>query len=281
MAYNTFEKPSQRSSSPVQSISGKGWRSSSPALSIIGKGRIILNAPITRILRSEGAARMLLRFDEGQRKIGLAPLGRGARRDDRSSYGICYCPNQRQAGVGAQFFLREIGWDGRRCQLDAHWNEKDRLWECKIPDWEADGLELLTPGVAMMRKGERLAMGFSTFARPSWRSSSPALSIICKGRIALNAPLTRILRSEGATRMQLHFDKERRKIGLAPIKKGARRGDSTYAIDYHPNQRQSAISTKRCSGILVGTARGINLTPTGTKKRSFGNAICPIGRQTV
>jgi hypothetical protein len=144
MAYNTFERPSQRSSSPVQSIIGKGWRSSSPALSIIGKGRIILNAPITRTLRSQGAARMLLRFDEGQRKIGLAPLKRGAGRDDRS-YGIGYCPNQRQAYIGAQLFLKEIDWDGRRCQLDAHWNEKDKLWECTVPDWDAEGLKLLTP----------------------------------------------------------------------------------------------------------------------------------------
>src|SRR5580658_9198003 len=98
MAYDTFERPSQRSSSPAQSIIGNGRSSSSPAqsiigngrsssfpaISIIGNGRIMVNAPITRILRSEGAARMLLLFDEGQRKIGLAALKKGIRRDDRS-----------------------------------------------------------------------------------------------------------------------------------------------------------------------------------------------------
>ncbi len=87
--------------------------SSSPAVSIIGEGRITLNAPMTRILRGTGATRMLLLFDEGQRKIGLvAPLKGRAGRDDRS-YGICYFLNQRQDAIGAQLFVKEIGWDER------------------------------------------------------------------------------------------------------------------------------------------------------------------------
>jgi hypothetical protein len=183
---------------------------------------------------------MLLRYDEGERKIGLAPLNRRARRDDRA-YAITYHPNQHQALVAARLYLRKIGWDGQRYRLDAHWNEKDRLWECTAPDWEAHGLKLLTPAVIMMPKGERLAIGYNTFERLSWMSSSPAISIIGNGQIALNVPLTRMLRSEGAAQMLLLFDKGRRRIGLAPLKKGARRDDRAYAITYLPNRRNATV----------------------------------------
>src|SRR5260370_34160033 len=103
---------------------------------------------------------------------------------------------------------------------------------------------LLMATYIMMRKCDRFSIAYHTIERPAWRSSSPALSIIGKGRITLNAPMTRILRSEGAARMLLLFDKGRRKIGLAPLKKGARRYDRAYAIDYHPNQRQAAVGAK-------------------------------------
>ena len=138
MAYSTFERPS--------------FRSSTATLSIFVQGRFALNAPMTRVFRGEGVGRVLLLYDKGQRKIGLAPLKKGARRDDRT-YVITYHPNQRQAIIDSKLFLKAIGWDGRRYQLDSRWSEKDKLWDCELPDWQADGLKLLPPAAWEQRTG--------------------------------------------------------------------------------------------------------------------------------
>ena len=87
-----------------------------------------------------------------RQKIGLAPLKKGAIQYDLA-YAIKYHPNQRQAAIDTKSFLRQIGWDGHRCQLDAHWNQKDKLWECNLPDWKTDGLKLLPQAVSEQRTG--------------------------------------------------------------------------------------------------------------------------------
>jgi hypothetical protein len=101
---------------------------------ISDKGRMHFNGPLTRLFSSYGAERVLLMSD-GHQKIALQPLKKRAKRDDHA-HTVTYHSNQRQAAVSATDFLRTLGWDGGRYQLDAHWNEGSSLLEFSVPAWQ-------------------------------------------------------------------------------------------------------------------------------------------------
>jgi hypothetical protein len=117
----------------------KVWRTSLAAVSIGSRGRIYFNAPTARLLHVNGAEWAPLEFDRAQRKIAVRPLNKR----DKRAFRINYVPNFSQAAVCAKSFLLQLGWDKRRYQVEAQWDEQKSLLEFKMPWARSDRIELL------------------------------------------------------------------------------------------------------------------------------------------
>jgi hypothetical protein len=113
-------------------IEGKVWRTSSPAVSICRNGKILFNKALTQIFLRKDYEWAFLLFDPEEKKIAVRILTH----PDRRAYRICYHRNARQAWVYSKGFLKTLGWDGWRYQLNAYWNSRRLLVEFDIPDWE-------------------------------------------------------------------------------------------------------------------------------------------------
>jgi hypothetical protein len=75
----------------------------------------------------------LFLFDPKEMRLAVRPLTH----PDRRAYRITYHKNARQSWVCSKSFLKSLGWDGCRYQLNAFWNSRRLLVEFDLPVWEA------------------------------------------------------------------------------------------------------------------------------------------------
>jgi hypothetical protein len=112
-------------------IERKVWKTSSPAVSICRDGEISFNKALTQMFLRKGYEWALLLFDPEDKKIAVRPLTQ----PDRRAYRITYHKNGVQAWVCSKSFLKSLGWEGRRYQINAYWSWRRLLVEFDIPDW--------------------------------------------------------------------------------------------------------------------------------------------------
>ena len=86
-------------------------------------------------------------------------------------------------------------------------------------------------------------MAYETFERRSFRIEEPALTIAptSDGRIALNAPATRLFKEAGVTAVKILWDKTTCGIALQAAAKG---DENSYSVAFGDGHRQATFSPK-------------------------------------
>jgi hypothetical protein len=114
MPYETFKRTTQRTQ--VQT------------LSIETTGRIALSAAATRIAVGHGIDTVLVLWDKERSRLAL----KATTKTDKNGYKIT--PSSGKASLSATTFLRHIGWSAQqRENLEASWNEKEKMFEAVLP----------------------------------------------------------------------------------------------------------------------------------------------------
>lgn len=109
----------------------KNFRTSSPAVTVTSQGRIALNSPLSKLFHKMAVQSVLLMWDDEKRKVALRPI---TKKDNRS-YSVAYSHDVAGASVSAHGFLKHLGWDGKKHNVPAIWNDDESVLEFDIPQW--------------------------------------------------------------------------------------------------------------------------------------------------
>jgi hypothetical protein len=118
-------------------FSRKTPRIVSPAITIHPTGRIYLNQGASAQLVKDAAKRVLLLWDRENLKLAIKPLSK----KDNRAYSIAYSHKGSGSTITARGFLAWIGYSTEpgTVTLDAVWNEKEGIFEVKIPPEKITG----------------------------------------------------------------------------------------------------------------------------------------------
>lgn len=118
-------------------FSRKTPRIVSPAITIHPTGRIYLNQGASAQLVKDAAKRVLLLWDRENLKLAIKPLNK----KDNRAYSIAYSHKGSGSTITARGFLAWIGYSSEpgTVTLDATWNEKESIFEVKIPPEKIKG----------------------------------------------------------------------------------------------------------------------------------------------
>lgn len=74
---------------------------------------------------------VLLLSDQEHRKVALRPIAK----KDKRSYSVAFGHINTGASVSCRGFLTHLGWEGKKHNVPATWNEEQAILEFQLPEW--------------------------------------------------------------------------------------------------------------------------------------------------